>query len=492
MRALRLFANDDRYIVAKHASIVPAPKDLEAVQTLVSAAEVALQKVSHWLDRLNSSPGSIAVKESGDGQVVHYAVDGAKLAAASTLRGVSRVGPLSKGLLIKGDTDLELVLMCHRKPTRLLLYTICAVLPQRMQALSEDEVYEVRSHVDEAAILVCRTESPRFTLKITLTSLDMRGPEGGLDDEETTRNREDSDVLDGRKCRAALAELRRASWFQAVVSPVKSCVVVLRLLRDMCNTLTVWRPLKGWPLELICQKAVTARRRPLGPAEALRRVMECVASGILLPGGPGIRDPCEREPTDALCALTSQQADAITRAAQHTLRLLAFGHISWVFNMDPLPSSNPSLQRLQERKQPGSAPVGLNQIQAGLRESAYRASGSSKRKAKMRPALKRGAPGPTPASGGKNPISELNEKRCGLKYELISESGAAGGRRHFVMQVEVDKVMFRGAGPKKKVAKANAASAALKRLFLGVEAAAGKNQPADSLADRDWVAPPPQ
>lgn len=39
------------------------------------------------------------------------------------------------------------------------------------------------------------------------------------------------------------------------------------------------------PLELICEKAVATAGRPLGPGEALRRVLECVASGILLPGG---------------------------------------------------------------------------------------------------------------------------------------------------------------------------------------------------------------
>lgn len=38
------------------------------------------------------------------------------------------------------------------------------------------------------------------------------------------------------------------------------------------------------PLELICEKAIATSNRPLGPGEALRRFMECVASGILLPG----------------------------------------------------------------------------------------------------------------------------------------------------------------------------------------------------------------
>lgn len=40
------------------------------------------------------------------------------------------------------------------------------------------------------------------------------------------------------------------------------------------------------PLELICEKAIATCNRPLGPGEALRRVMECIASGILLPGRP--------------------------------------------------------------------------------------------------------------------------------------------------------------------------------------------------------------
>lgn len=38
------------------------------------------------------------------------------------------------------------------------------------------------------------------------------------------------------------------------------------------------------PLELICEKAIATCNRPLGAGEALRRVMECLASGILLSG----------------------------------------------------------------------------------------------------------------------------------------------------------------------------------------------------------------
>lgn len=135
---------------------------------------------------------------------------------------------------------------------------------------------------------------------------------------------------------------------------------------------------------------------------------------------------------------------------------------------------------------------------------------------------------------------ELNEKRRGLKYDLISESGGSHDKR-FVMevseaptspalhgaqseppwrevgrgrclpdgeeslnklspsatpaaeslltdysvcvcvcalcrQVEVDGQKFRGAGPNKKVAKASAALAALEKLFSGPNAAANKKK----------------
>lgn len=56
-RLLRSFANDDRHVMAKHASIYPAPEELEAVQTLVSTVEGALKKVSDWMDGLNEPSG---------------------------------------------------------------------------------------------------------------------------------------------------------------------------------------------------------------------------------------------------------------------------------------------------------------------------------------------------------------------------------------------------------------------------------------------------
>lgn len=59
-----------------------------------------------------------------------------RLDSMPTLCGVTRVGLVAKGLLIKGDMDLELVLMCREKPTKMLLYTISANLPLQIQVSS--------------------------------------------------------------------------------------------------------------------------------------------------------------------------------------------------------------------------------------------------------------------------------------------------------------------------------------------------------------------
>lgn len=67
-RLLRSFANDDRHVMAKHASIYPAPEELEAVQTLVSTVEGALKKVSDWMDSLNEPSGKTS-EDAGDNMV---------------------------------------------------------------------------------------------------------------------------------------------------------------------------------------------------------------------------------------------------------------------------------------------------------------------------------------------------------------------------------------------------------------------------------------
>uniref|UniRef100_G3NSH7 Interleukin enhancer binding factor 3b n=1 Tax=Gasterosteus aculeatus aculeatus TaxID=481459 RepID=G3NSH7_GASAC len=595
-RSMRVFMNDDRHVMAKHAVIYPTQEELENVQNMVSHTERALKAVSDWLDKHEK----VTCKSEPDPTDTDKESEPRDQATRS-LRGVMRVGLVAKGLLLKGDLDLELVLLCKEKPNNNLLKRVSENLLTQLKAITEDK-YAVTQHVREASIVIKNTKEPPLTLTIHLTSPLVREDVEKAASGDSLSVNDPPDVLDRQKCLTALASLRHAKWFQARANGLRSCVIVIRILRDLCARVPTWAPLRGWPLELICEKAIGTGNRPMGAGEALRRVLECLASGILMADGAGISDPCEKEATDAIGHLDPQQREDITASAQHALRLSAFGQLHKVLGMDPLPSKMPKKPRSEtpidytvqippstayappmkrpieeeegiddkspnkkkkklQKKSPEekaeppqamNALMRLNQLKPGLQYKlisqtgpihvpvftmavevdgkAFEASGPSKRTAKLHVAVKvlqdMGLPtgvelkaaetvkceevvvavpvedvkpviipieapssrrgldcwpnarqqGPILTKHGKNPVMELNEKRRGLKYELISETGGSHDKR-FVMEVAIDGQKFQGTGSNKKVAKAYAALAALERLFPeGATAEAAKKK----------------
>uniref|UniRef100_A0A8C7V4E2 Interleukin enhancer binding factor 3b n=2 Tax=Oncorhynchus mykiss TaxID=8022 RepID=A0A8C7V4E2_ONCMY len=573
-RSMRIFMNDDRHVMAKHSAVYPTQEELEGVQNMVSHTERALKAVSDWLDEqekvVKSEPDGTESDKESEPKVSEQ--------ATRSLRGVMRVGLVAKGLLLKGDLDLELVLLCKDKPTITLLKNVADNLAVQLKTITEDK-YEVTQVIREATIVIKSTKEPPLTLTINMTSPLVREEVEKQAAGETLSVNDPPDVLDRQKCLTALASLRHAKWFQARANGLRSCVIVIRILRDLCSRVSTWAPLHGWPIELLCEKAIGTGNRPMGAGEALRRVLECLASGILMADGAGICDPCEKDLTDAIGHLDLQQREDLTQSAQHALRLSAFGQLHKVLGMDPLPSKMPRKPRSEtpidytvqippsttyappmkrpieeeeggedkspnkkkkklQKKSPDekseppqamNALMRLNQLKPGLQykllsqtgpvhvpvftmavevdSKSFEASGPSKRTAKLHVAVKvlqdmglptgvelktaepnskpcfwtLGSvltpvycialvykeikmPGPILTKHGKNPVMELNEKRRGLKYELISETGGSHDKR-FVMEVEIDEQKFQGTGSNKKVAKAYAALAALDKLF---------------------------
>lgn len=123
---------------------------------------------------------------------------------------------------------------------------------------------------------------------------------------------------------------------QARANGLQSCVIIIRVLRDLCQRIPTWGKMPDWAMELLVEKAISSASGPLSPAEALRRVLECIATGILLPDGPGLLDPCEKGQTDALGNMLKQAREDVTASAQHALRLLAFRQIHNVLGMGSL------------------------------------------------------------------------------------------------------------------------------------------------------------
>uniref|UniRef100_A0A8D2CMG7 Adenosine deaminase RNA specific B2 (inactive) n=1 Tax=Sciurus vulgaris TaxID=55149 RepID=A0A8D2CMG7_SCIVU len=76
-----------------------------------------------------------------------------------------------------------------------------------------------------------------------------------------------------------------------------------------------------------------------------------------------------------------------------------------------------------------------------------------------------GQPATPAALGERNPVVVLNELRSGLRYVCLSEAAEKPRAKSFVMAVCVDGRTFEGSGRSKKLAKGQAAQAALQALF---------------------------
>ncbi|KAM8764530.1 zinc finger RNA-binding protein 2 [Rhynchonycteris naso] len=356
-------SSDDRHVLCKHATIYPTEEELLAVQKAVAHSERALKLVSDTLvEEKSRSPEQEASEHSGVNCSVRI------------LKGVMRVGILAKGLLLRGDRTVQLILLCSQKPTCSLLQRVTEQLPQQLQVVTKDR-YEVSSD-PEANIIISSCEEPRIRVTVSVTSplmredpsVDREGMEVPLPDP--------GDVLSLEKCLQSLVALRHAKWFQAQASSLQTCVIVIRVFRDLCQRVPTWGALSDWAMELLVEKALSSAKGPLSPGDAMRRVLECVASGMLLTDGPGLQDPCERDKMDVLESMTPQEREDITASAQRALRMLAFRQIHKILGMDPLPppKSRPG-SRFRKRPQEASEAEEVPRKQAKQASQVERGGG---------------------------------------------------------------------------------------------------------------------
>jgi len=77
-----------------------------------------------------------------------------------------------------------------------------------------------------------------------------------------------------------------------------------------------FQALSCWAIELLTEKAINSAGMPVSPGEALRIVLEVLGTGLILPTGPGLLDPCEKETCDAVGTLNNQAREDITSYAQ--------------------------------------------------------------------------------------------------------------------------------------------------------------------------------
>lgn len=82
-----------------------------------------------------------------------------------------RVGHLAKGLLLQGDMNVELVVLCSDKPTLTLLRKVVDMLPSAMKQVTSEHSYVVTMNPAEAGFTVTEND---LTVLVQLTSPVMR------------------------------------------------------------------------------------------------------------------------------------------------------------------------------------------------------------------------------------------------------------------------------------------------------------------------------
>ena len=239
------------------------------------------------------------------------------------LKGVMRVGSLAKGLLLKSDKIVHLVLLASEVPTIHFLETVASKLQvQFSNKTTEGSDFSVTCTINEARMEV----KGLMNIHVGLTSASGRSEDAQFP----------NDALPKIKCLEHLAMLRHSKWFGARAAGLQSAVMILRILRDLQTWTPSWQPLRPFALELIVAKSLASAGLPLSPGDGLRRVFECIAGGCLLLGSPGLLDPCEKDTKDVLDNLTNQQREDLTSHAQRALRLIAFRQVHQVLSMDQI------------------------------------------------------------------------------------------------------------------------------------------------------------
>ncbi|EDW70530.1 zinc finger RNA-binding protein isoform X1 [Drosophila virilis] len=372
-------STDDRHAIARHAEIYPKEEELQTIQRIVSHTERALKLVSDALAELPtpaaavSESGPAAKKEKADkpsekdgrdNQIFSFHKDADNGGnVVRILKGVMRVGYLAKGLLLHGDTAVELVVLCAEKPTTSLLQRVTNVLPDKLKEVAGDTQvnYRVEVNAEEAAVIVL---DEVVAVKITLTSPLLRESCEGVgkpEDAASSSTAAETDFLPREPCLRALADLRHAKWFQARATGLQSCVMVIRILRDLCQRVSSWQSLPQWSLELLVEKVISSAGFPISPGDCLRRIMEALSSGFLI-NGPGLLDPCEKDPTDALQQLTKQEREDLTVSSQLFLRYIAFRQMFKVLGMDQLPAMKYPMRpwRINRKRRRSSGKAGAS------------------------------------------------------------------------------------------------------------------------------------
>ncbi|CAH8653596.1 unnamed protein product [Dicrocoelium dendriticum] len=307
-------AVENRYIHTKHASIVPTEIEAKAMKTIVSLCEISLRTISDDLmkgvieARRTSNVGDSGAKTSNQGQSKEAnrgIADLQELEGDRLLRGVVRVGPLGKSLLLRGDHQGDLVLDCLEWPTTEVVQFIQTELSKTLPTKDSNFWYTISSCLDTGKVTVVATRKlessrgtteptprdawPVITIHIHLTSGVVRRPLYAVSGASGAVEADGSNAIAGpalhtapeqpsntntqsrsperlmfargerigrRHCLEALDAIDQAKWFQSVL--VKYPLgIISRVLLDFMRANKIWLNLEQFSLFAFLDRLLT-------------------------------------------------------------------------------------------------------------------------------------------------------------------------------------------------------------------------------------------
>lgn len=230
----RIESLDDRHVIARHAEIYPKEEELQTIQRIVSHTERALKLVSDAMtevkpiletpvkteETMETQPVPVEseIKEAANGETKNGDKENGNQnqmisfqketeGTIRLLKGVMRVGLLAKGksvclyvirlftyifpflgLLLQGDSVVQLVVLCAEKPTSGVLKRVVNELPLQLKKISEETKYTVSMAPVEGAVLVT---DGSITVKVSLTSPLLREPAGKWSNNDSIQSTDD-------------------------------------------------------------------------------------------------------------------------------------------------------------------------------------------------------------------------------------------------------------------------------------------------------------
>lgn len=144
---------------------------------------------------------------------------------------------------------------------------------EKTEALIKTEAcIEIKCELPDSEFLA--ETDDHYRIKISFTSMSLVQANSENPSEQKT-----SDVS-LEKCKEALTEIRRVKWFNARLKPIANAILILRIMRDLCQRSPTWSVLNDWLLELVIDKCFLKNKYE-DITLKLRTVFECISNGIL-------------------------------------------------------------------------------------------------------------------------------------------------------------------------------------------------------------------